>query len=339
MVSSTPHIKASILSEFRSYLQKRSVPLEPLLAEAGLTLAQISDPDADLRLDTVLNLFQAAAQRTQDQSFGLHYAEVFPRGGTGLIGQLLLTAPTVRDGIKAVAHYARVHVENLVAFSEEGGIGRLSWSMPSDLKAPCSQYTAFALAILILRLRECAGPDWRPLTVHLTDRKPPNAAEYERVLQCRVAFEQRSNEIMLDATTLARSMNQPIARLFETVKIVGDRELAELDRNRDLVAAVRRAIADRFGTDESFDLEAIATHVGVPIRSLQWRLDQRETSYEKILSDVRREVAEGLLRDTDMAMTEIAARIRFSELSAFTRAAQRWFQMAPTAYRRKLRGP
>mgnify|MGYP001419379063 CR=1 FL=1 len=338
MQSSTPLVKANVLSEIRNYLQKRSVALDPLLDEVGLSANQIADPNTDLPLDAVMSLFHTASVRASDPCFGLHYAETFPRGGTGLLGQLLLTAPTVRDFVKALAQYIRVHVQSSVEFVEAGGIGRLSWSLDPDLRSPRLQYTAFMIALFVLRLREGSGAEWRPLTINLQDRAPAEVAEYVRILQSRVHFEQRNYEILLDATTLARRLPQPIANLFETVKKVGDSELAQIERSRDIVVAVRRAIADRFGTEESFDLEAIAAHVGVPPRSLQWRLDQRETSYEKILSDVRREVAEGLLRDTDMAMTEIAARIRFSELSAFTRAAQRWFQMAPSAYRRKLRG-
>jgi len=62
-----------------------------------------------------------------------------------------------------------------------------------------------------------------------------------------------------------------------------------------------------------------------------------------ILSDVvlpglnGREIAERLLRESDISLTEISQHLSFSELSAFTRAATRWFGMPPRVYRTEVR--
>ena len=75
----------------------------------------------------------------------------------------------------------------------------------------------------------------------------------------------------------------------------------------------------------------------LPVRSLQWRLEQEATSYEKILLVTRVIAAERYLRDSGYNLTKIASLLGFSELSAFTRWCQRQFNTAPSTYRKKLR--
>jgi AraC-like DNA-binding protein len=173
--------------------------------------------------------------------------------------------------------------------------------------------------------------------VSVAEPLPADTGEYERVLGTTVRFGERRNVLTFDATMLEQRIPQTVERLHATLKTAGDRELAEVERRSDIVAAVRHQIASTFGTDAAFDLEAVAAALGVASRALQWRLGQHETTYERILTEIRRDVAERMLREGRAPMTEIAGHLRFSELSAFTRAAHRWFGMSPSEYRRKLR--
>jgi AraC-like DNA-binding protein len=86
------------------------------------------------------------------------------------------------------------------------------------------------------------------------------------------------------------------------------------------------------------DLEhARAGGVGLSPRALQWRLERSGTSFERLLNETRAHIAEHLLRDTDRSLTEIAFDLGFSDPSAFTRAARRWFNMPPRVYRQMQR--
>ena len=59
--------------------------------------------------------------------------------------------------------------------------------------------------------------------------------------------------------------------------------------------------------------------------------DQHEPATE-------RELAEGLLRDDDHSLAEIAFLTGFAEQSSFTRAFKRWLGATPASYRRERRG-
>ena len=55
--------------------------------------------------------------------------------------------------------------------------------------------------------------------------------------------------------------------------------------------------------------------------------------YRAIANEVRFEIARQLLEDTEVPLGQIAAALRYSEASAFTRAFRRWSGQTPTAWR------
>lgn len=338
MPSTVPHIQIGVLSEFPRLLRRRGADVDALFVDVGLSTADLANPDTVVALAVVLKLFESAAVACKDSSFGLHYAEEFPVGGTGLLGQLIYSAPTVRDVVKTIAHYGRIHVDSIITYQESEGLGRLNWDFPVGLGTPHFQYSMFGMAVVLIRLRTAIGPLWRPPAVSVAEPMPADAGEYDRVLGTKVRFGERRNMMTFDARMLEQRIPQKVERLHATLKTAGDRELAEVERRSDIVAAVRHQIASTFGTDAPFDLDAVSAALGVASRALQWRLGQYGTTYERILGEIRRDVAERMLREGRLPMTEIAGHLRFSELSAFTRAAHRWFGMSPSEHRRKLRG-
>ena len=68
-------------------------------------------------------------------------------------------------------------------------------------------------------------------------------------------------------------------------------------------------------------------------RTLQRRLADRGATYQSLVDEARRQLAEKLLRDTGYSLAEVAYLTGFSEQSAFTRAFKRWAGQTPRSYR------
>lgn len=77
----------------------------------------------------------------------------------------------------------------------------------------------------------------------------------------------------------------------------------------------------------------IANALGLSTRTLQRRLAIAGRSFEAVLDEVRRARAEALLADGGRDLAEIAYKLGYSERSAFTRAAIRWFGVPPSGMR------
>ena len=80
-------------------------------------------------------------------------------------------------------------------------------------------------------------------------------------------------------------------------------------------------------------LELVARQLGVSVRTLQRRLEDEETSYQRLLDEVRHRTARHLLSSTDLDTGEIAFVLGFDEVNSFTRAFQSWEGTSPGRWR------
>ncbi|RYG30312.1 MAG: AraC family transcriptional regulator [Burkholderiales bacterium] len=79
-----------------------------------------------------------------------------------------------------------------------------------------------------------------------------------------------------------------------------------------------------------------AKALGVHARTLQRRLKDEGTTFEKIKDNVRREWAERLLVQPSVSLSQIAQMLDYADSSAFSRSCRRWFGEPPRTYRTRL---
>ena len=82
----------------------------------------------------------------------------------------------------------------------------------------------------------------------------------------------------------------------------------------------------------------VARRLGVSARSLHRRLADEGLTFRTLTEDTRREIAEGLLREEQYSIAEIAYLTGFSEQSAFNRAFKRWTGETPARFRNDRTG-
>ena len=336
---SEPTVRAHVFEQFEPFAAARGLDFDALLADARIERAALADADNEISLNAAASLLADAAHRANDPCFGLHWAEAFPKGGSGVLGYLLMNAKTIRDGVKMIARYTSLHLDPIeVTFTESEGFGRLEWTFPPGFTAPRMQYASFVMALAIVRLRKQIGPAWSPVGVELEHRELECTQAVLRVLGPNAKFNMPSNVLRLRESILNRTVDSADERLFMLIRQLGDRLLAERKTASDIVSMTRHAIVKSIERGDC-TLEDIAGELDLSPRVLRTQLSAAGTNFETLLLDTRQGLAAIYLRDTDLPLTEIAYLLGFSELSAFTRAARGWFGVPPRVYRVELRQP
>jgi AraC-like DNA-binding protein len=83
------------------------------------------------------------------------------------------------------------------------------------------------------------------------------------------------------------------------------------------------------------DLATTARMLGAAPRTLQRRLAAEDTSFDEIVDLVRADLALSYLKDSSLAVAEVAEILQFSETSALSRAFRRWHGVSPRQLMRK----
>ena len=339
MRSNEPTVLASVLLALPTYLKSSGVDVNAVVSEVGLPVRALTEKHLQVPFSATALLFDLLSRRLDEPAFGLSYARHFPPGGTGLLGQIVLSAPTIRDAFKALEGFLQVNMTHVdVLFTESDGIAKFGFKWPASLSVPQVQIVGFYMASLILRLREAAGPSWLPLSVEFQHRQPEALDAYQAFFGTRLNFERKTNAIIVDATTLAKRMPGNYDGLHESLLELSAHKIKEQRTASTVAHQLQELLGQRLTNELPFDLEAAAGDLQLPPRALQWRLEQEQTSYEKVLLLTRMSEAQRYLRDSTLQLTRIAALLGFSELSAFTRWSQKHFQRTPSAMRQHLRG-
>ncbi|MEZ4771913.1 MAG: helix-turn-helix transcriptional regulator [Bacteroidia bacterium] len=88
--------------------------------------------------------------------------------------------------------------------------------------------------------------------------------------------------------------------------------------------------------DESPGIEVVADYLSMSVRSLQMKLKEEGTSYQKLLNSMRKQLAIAYLREPKVSKGEIAQVLGFSEISVFSRTFKKWTGKSPSEYQANL---
>jgi AraC-like DNA-binding protein len=315
----------------RDLLREYGVDHGPILEEAGLT-PDHGDDLAWIPLEKLANTLTVAARVTRDRYFGLKHG-TRGRFTANPLGYLLANSPDLKTGLRNFARFQPVLATNHLEFVEIGGAGRVEFSYPVTIPN-IVQLTDFVLMRFISRIRDVAGSHWRPVAVGLTHRQPANTSEYERRLGPRIAFNQPVNSITISAATLALSMPDADPQLFKLVKRYCEEEIERQKSANNPLNGIREAMT-RCLQQGNFCPRDVASELGLTPSGLHRWLKAEDTSFLRLLDDTRRCLTHRYLLESSLKLTDIAACVGYSELSAFSRAARRWFGTSPRSFRRK----
>ena len=114
-----------------------------------------------------------------------------------------------------------------------------------------------------------------------------------------------------------------------------ERYLRSLYSQDDIAGELKRKLADLMARGEA-NADAACRALRLSRRTLQRRLKAEKTSFQKVLEEVRRELAVLFLSDERLKSFDIAMLLGYSNLSTFTTAFKSWYDMPPAQYRAKF---
>lgn len=149
-----------------------------------------------------------------------------------------------------------------------------------------------------------------------------------------------SGRIRLGAKRMAVRMNRqmlrtplPAADAFLRKRLDASLEdmlndLPNVDFAEQVKQRIRALVSEREVSEE-----LVATPFNMSPRHLRRKLSEQHTTYEKLLDEVRMELAMRLIKERKLNLGRIAFELGFLDPSSFTRAFRRWTGMSPTAFR------
>ncbi len=111
--------------------------------------------------------------------------------------------------------------------------------------------------------------------------------------------------------------------------------LKSLYQQDDIAGELKRKLAELMARGEA-NADAACRALKLSRRTLQRRLHDEKTSFQRVLREVRAVLAVNYLRDARLKSLEVAMLLGYSNISSFTTAFKSWYDMPPAEYRHKF---
>ncbi len=307
-----------------------------LFESCGIDPALIADCEARVPADVFDRFWVKAAELTGDPCFGLHVASHMRPVAVNIVGYLLMSSATLREGLERVVPYQKlVFGRDFIGLIDRGASAliRLEPRHADPLRE--SIQTEYKAMFLPKLLDWVSAADFRASEARF--RHPPAAPQsrYEQDLGCPVKFQCKHSELVVSRTLIDQPTlhgNPEIAQLHEEY---AKRHLDELE-DKSVARKVKILLMSRLDRGPC-PLAEVARSLFMSPRTLQRRLDEEGCSFSATLDALRRELCLDHLERPHTSLCEIAYVAGFSDTSALSRAVHRWTGQAPLEYRRAHR--
>ena len=315
-------------------LQQSDLPARQLLLRAGLREPDIAGSDSKAPVNRVAAFFEHAAEAKGDPLLGLHFGQQQDQRDGGLLTYVGLNSPTVEQIIVNLHRYRRVATDSI-----ELDISRLSsdagfeWSFGGLSPQEGTQLREFTVVNFWEYLRKMTGRPLFPTAIQIQHVRGTNKAAFDRYFGIDVQFGAPRNVVHIREDDLKAPVPNADGKLLDVLKQCCEQVLAQLPEPRPSLAdQVRHYAAERLTQGEA-RLERIAQALGLSPRTLTRRLADADTSFNRIVDELRKELAEKYLTETSLSITEVAFAVGYTNVSAFDTAFKRWTGQTPNRYR------
>jgi AraC-like DNA-binding protein len=271
-------------------------------------------------VDTLQSAMHAAHNPGMAVDFGASIRPV----DMGIYGMVILSAPTIRSALERSAKFSRLMTDSgRVCLERTKSSVKWVWSSPELSTVGTRVRNEVVLTEHVAVVRSLA-PRAVPRRVSLTHNEPVDSSKHREFFGCSIDWSTNENSVewALDVVNVQLDTDASIGDFIEKEAA---RRLA-LMPGSDLVSMVTDTITRRLASG-NVSLPVIAAALGRAPRSLRRELSDAGCVYRLLLDGVRRQRAQELASDLQFSMTDVAMKLGFSEVSAFSRAWRRWFDV------------
>lgn len=315
---------------YAALLKEYGIPVEELLKRARLPMDMFAREQPSVTAEEYYRFMKAIEDIVPDEKMPilLATAERIETISPPVFGAYC--SANARECINRIAQYkALAGAVIFYIYEDENGI---TVEITGEEKAELPQIIVGIEMVLLTNLIRKATKE-RVIPVRVSVRKPLDNPEYEKFLG-RKAEKGTINSITFsreDVEIPFITRNESLWNFFEPEL---KKRLSEMDTDDSFSAKVRSVLVEILPAGKS-GIEDVATMLGMSRRSLQRKLKEENTTFQKQLNHVKELLAKNYIQNTRLSSEDIAYLLGYQDINSFFRAFSLWTGKTVTEYKRE----
>jgi AraC-like DNA-binding protein len=251
------------------------------------------------------------------------------------IGLAALSSENFGSAIDQMARYKQLTCpeEILQEKNDEEWSIQFRWLLADEVEPPVLIECCFAWVLSTARVG--TGTRISPVRVEFVQPRA-HVKTIERHFGCPVVCGTPRNAIIFRATDANRPFVTRNAELLGILAPQFDEELKEENGDENFIERVRIAIQQRL-TGRRPTIEDIADALHISSRTLQRRLQDDGSSFQRVLEEARHQLARHYLNNSVLELNEAAYLLGYEDGNSFVRAFRTWEGVPPARWREQQR--
>lgn len=337
----THFIRAEMLEGFLELCKRFELDATDILKQNNLSPQLISEPDFLLPYSAVTGTMEQASKLSHRADFSSllsHLQQPFP---VGIPRLLLHRAPTIREAL--ITHTKHNHLHSTgISWHLEEAKNTVCMVRQDKMagKLPSFQYATLSLSHVVIAIRSLLKDDhWKPQQFQFSYAEPALKPRLKRLFGTRIHYNQDRTTVVFERDILdipLESANEPVSPLLQTQiqQLEALQQKAYPTSSSSLIPKLEHWIRRHIHRD-SCHLEALAKQLDLHPKKLQRELADHGLNFRRMKADIRLDMAEHYLRDSNFSLTSISILLGFGELSGFSRAFKHRHQCSPLVWRER----
>lgn len=305
-----------------------------LFSEAGLDITLLDSPHGRYPTEKIGLLWQLAANRSGNPMISIARPRRVKLENFNVIVFAMMSCQNLHASLECMLLYLRLVCEATTVLMREEPEGcSIELQYFCGGKIVPRQCFEYDMLTLLNFLQLLSGREFSPLWVEFTHATPPAPQFYHDAFTCPVRFNALANRLMFKHADLAVPLptyNPTLAKFHgqfasQCLKS-GEKKTGSL---------VRELIVQMLPSGEP-RREDVASALCLGDRTLHRRLQEEGVSFQQILDDTRRELAQQYLEQCGHSVGEMAGMLGFADHGTFYRSCKRWFGESPKQYQTRF---
>jgi AraC-like DNA-binding protein len=316
-------------------LEELGVSAAAVLRRAGLPQGYSKEPRVLLKTEELFALWRAIGEVSTNSAIGLQLGSESRTERFHPVGLVALSCENFGAGIDRMARYKQLTCPEEILQekdNEEWSI-QFRWLLADEVEPPILIECAFAWLLSIGR--HGTGTRLSPVRVELLQPRA-HVKAIERYFGCPVVCGAARNAIVFRAADAERPFVTRNAELLGMLAPQFEEELKRENTDENFLERVRSAIQQKL-TGQRPTIEDIADALHVSPRTLQRRLQDEGSSFQRVLEEARHHLARHYLNNSFLELNEAAYLLGYNDANSFVRAFRTWEGMPPARWREQQR--
>jgi AraC-like DNA-binding protein len=331
-------IRAEVLTGFLPLCTTLKIDASAILKYNQLSAKLIAEPDLLLPYEAVTGAMENASQisnRADFSSLLSSFQQPFP---VGMPRPLMRHAPSIRQALISLTQHSHLHSSGIAWHLEESEhFVQLIRDDKMAGKLPSFQYAMLSLSHVVIAIRALLKKEqWKPHHFQFSYAEPSFEPRLKSLYGTRIHYDQDHTAVCFAREILDISLDpeEPSIRQIVQSKIrqIERQQQDHPQAGSGLIPQLEHWIRRHIHRD-SCHLAALACQLDSHPKKLQRQLAAQGLNFRKLKADIRLDMAEHYLRDSNLSLTAISVLLGFGELSGFSRAFKHRHQCSPLQWR------